>query len=92
MTAQEIAWRGFFLGKCMRRCPYGICAVFSSVLFAMGHMADAGILLLLYGLSFVFIDGMMFWVIFKKTGNCLLGTVLHIIRNAAGLLVCFFML
>lgn len=86
---EEIAWRGFFLGKSMQRLPFWLCAIISSVLFAMGHISQAGILLLLYDLCFVFIDSMIFSIVFKKSGNCLVSTVSHILGNAAGLLVCY---
>lgn len=89
---EEIAWRGFFLGRSMQKLPFWLCALLSSLLFAMGHISDAGILLLLYDLSFVFIDSVIFSVIYKKSGNCLISTVSHIIGNAAGLLVCFFLI
>ena len=88
---EEIAWRGFFLGRSMQKLPFWLCAVFSSILFAMGHIADAGIWLLLYDLSFVFIDSMIFSVIYKKSGNCLVSTVSHIAGNAVGMLLCLFL-
>lgn len=88
---EEIAWRGFFLGKSVQRFPFWLTAVGASLLFAMGHVSDASILLLLYDLSFVFIDSMVFSVLYKKTGNCLVSAVSHIIGNAVGLLVCFFL-
>ncbi len=89
---EEIAWRGFFLGNSMKKFPFWLCAVVSSVLFAMGHISDAGIWLLLYDLSFVFIDSMIFSIIFRKSGNCLVSTVSHILGNVAGLIVCFFLI
>ncbi len=85
---EEIAWRGFFLHRAAQKVPFALAAVVSSLLFAMGHISDAGVGLLLYDLLFVFIDSMIFSIIFKKSGNCLVSTVSHIIGNAAGILVC----
>ena len=36
---EEIAFRGFFVGKGMKRFPFWLCAVVSSVAFAAGHIA-----------------------------------------------------
>ena len=85
---EEIAWRGFFLERSMRRFPFLLCAVVSSVLFAMGHISDAGIALLLYDLSFVLIDSILFSVIYKKSGNCLVSAASHVLGNAVGLMAC----
>lgn len=85
---EEIAWRGFFLNRVMEKAPFWLAAIVSSILFAMGHISDAGIGLLLYDLVFVFIDSMIFSVVFRKSGNCLVSTASHILGNAVGLLIC----
>lgn len=89
---EEIAWRGFFVGKTMNRYPFWLCAVASSVLFACGHISDGAIGLLLYDLSFVFIDSLIFSVVYRKSGNCLVSTVSHVIGNAVGLAMTFVMM
>ena len=86
---EEIAWRGFFVGKSMGRFPFWLCAVVSSVLFACGHISDGAVILVLYNIFFVFIDSLIFTVIYKKSGNCLVSTLSHIIGNAVGMAVCF---
>lgn len=85
---EEIAWRGFFLGKGMDKFPFWPWAIFSSALFAMGHIANGSFPLVLFDLSFVFLDSLIFSVIFRKTGNCLVSTLAHILGNAVGLVVC----
>ena len=86
---EEIAWRGFFVGKTMNRYPFWLCAVVSSALFACGHISDGAIGLLLYDIGLVFLDSLIFSVIYRKSGNCLVSTVAHIIGNAAGIAVSF---
>ncbi|WP_455580697.1 CPBP family intramembrane glutamic endopeptidase [Dysosmobacter sp.] len=86
---EEIAWRGFFVGKSMGRFPFWLCAIVSSLLFAIGHISDGAAGAILYDIGFVFIDSMIFAVIYKKSGNCLVSTVSHIIGNAVGLAYCF---
>lgn len=86
---EEIAWRGFFLGSAMRKLPFWVCAAVSSALFAMGHVASGNTALVLYDIAWVFIDSMVFCVVFKKSGNCLISTVSHILGNAVGLILTF---
>ncbi len=85
---EEIAWRGFFLGKSMQKFPFWICAVVSSVLFAAGHIAVGNPVLVLYDVATIFIDSMIYAIIFRKSGNCLISTVSHILCNATGIVAC----
>ncbi len=82
---EEIAWRGFFLGKSMKVFPFWLCAIVSSVLFAAGHITIGNFGLVFYDVVTIFIDSIIYAVIFKKTGNCLVSTVSHILCNAAGI-------
>lgn len=85
---EEIAWRGFFLGKSMQKFPFWLCAVVSSVLFAAGHIAVGNFVLVLYDVATIFIDSMIYAIIFCKSGNCLISTVSHILCNATGIVAC----
>lgn len=86
---EEIGWRGFFLGKAMDRLPFWPGAVFSSALFALGHLSAGSLPVVLFDLGSVFLDSLIFSVIFRKTGNCLASTLAHILGNFLGLAVCF---
>ncbi len=89
---EEIAWRGFFLGFSSSRFPFILCAIASSVLFAMGHVDEGKTWIVLYDTALVFIDSMIFSFVFRKSGNCLVSTASHIIGNAVGLFICFVIL
>ncbi len=86
---EEIAWRGFFLGKSMQKFPFILCAVVSSALFAVAHFAVGGFALVFYDIATIFIDSMIYSLIYRKTGNCLISTVSHILCNATGFVVVF---
>lgn len=88
---EEIAWRGFFLGKSMGRFPFWPCAVVSSALFAIGHTAPGNIVLVLFDIGFVFADSIIYSIVFKKAGNCLISTVSHIMGNTVGIIICLAM-
>ncbi len=82
---EEIAYRGFFLGKGMKIFPFWLCAVVSSVVFAAGHIAAGNIGIVLYDVACVFIDSLIFSVIYHKSGNCVISTFSHILGNAVSI-------
>lgn len=63
--------------------PFWLCAVVSSALFAAGHSAVGNFGLFFYDMVTIFIDRILYALIFKKAGNCLIRTVSHILCNAA---------
>ena len=82
---EEIAYRGFFLGKGAKIFPFWLCAVVSSAVFAAGHIAPGNIGLVAYDVAGVFIDSLIFSVIYHKSGNCIISTFSHILGNAVSL-------
>ena len=79
---EEIAYRGFFLGKGMKIFPFWFCAVVSSLAFAAGHIATGDMGIVVYDIAAVFIDSLIFSVIYHKSGNCVISTFSHILGNA----------
>ena len=86
---EEIAYRGFFLGKGMKIFPFWLCAVVSSLAFAAGHVAAGNIKVVLYDIAGVFIDSLIFSVVYHKSGNCVISTLSHILGNAISLVAVF---
>ena len=86
---EEIAYRGFFLGKGMKIFPFWLCAVVSSAVFAAGHIAAGNIGVVLYDVACVFIDSLIFSVIYHKSGNCVISALSHILGNAISLVAVF---
>lgn len=82
--AEEIAFRGFFIGKGIKLFPYWLCVVVSSTIFAIAHLAAGNIGVLVFDIGGIFIDGLIYAMIFKKTGNCVISTVAHILCNVSG--------
>lgn len=80
---EEIAWRGFFLGKKSEKIPFWIWAVFSSVLFAIGHVSQHALPIVLYGTGFNFLCSLILCRLFQKTNNCMISTIGHILGNYA---------
>lgn len=86
---EEIAYRGFFLGKGMKIFPFWLCAVVSSLTFAAGHITAGNIGVVLYDIAAVFIDSLIFSVVYHKSGNCVISTLSHIIANAISIVETF---
>lgn len=82
---EEIAYRGFFLGKGMKMCPFWLCAAVSSAVFAAGHIAAGNVGVVLFDVAGVFVDSLIFSVIYRKTDNCAVSTLAHILGNTAGI-------
>ncbi|MBO5033201.1 MAG: CPBP family intramembrane metalloprotease [Lachnospiraceae bacterium] len=86
---EEIAYRGFFFGKSAKLFPIWVCAVVSSAAFAAGHIATGNTGIVAYDIATVFIDSLIFSVIYHKTGNCVISTFSHILGNAISLVAVF---
>lgn len=84
---EEIAWGGFFLGKSMRILPFWLCAILSSLLFAIAHISSGSVELVSYDIFMIFVDSIIYAMIYKKSGNCLISALSHIIGNATGILL-----
>ncbi|MBR0137444.1 MAG: CPBP family intramembrane metalloprotease [Erysipelotrichaceae bacterium] len=86
---EEIAFRGFFIGKGEKLLPFWACAVLSSLIFSAAHYATGNTAVVLYDLAGIFIDALIYAMIYKKTGNCLISTIGHFLCNVTGLVVAF---
>ena len=86
---EEIAFRGFFVGKGMKVFPYWACALSSSLVFALAHFSEGPAAVVCYDLIGIFIDALIYATIYRKTENCVISTIAHFLCNAAGLFVVF---
>ena len=84
---EEIAWRGFFLGKSMRILPFWLCAILSSLLFAIAHISSGSVGLVSYDIFMIFVDSIIYAMIYKRSGNCLISALSHILGNTTGILL-----
>ena len=84
---EEIAWRGFFLGKSMRILPFWLCVILSSLLFAIAHISSGSVGLVSYDIFMIFVDSIIYAMIYKKSGNCLISALSHILGNTTGILL-----
>ena len=86
---EEIAFRGFFVGKSMKYFPFWICVLVSSISFAAGHIAVGNVGLVIFDIATIFIDSVIFAVVYNKTENCMISTISHILGNSVAILITF---
>ena len=78
---EEIAWRAFFqkqLGKMMPIIP---ALLLTSLLFSFGHIVFASPLVVVYDIFFVFINSVLYGIVFYRTDNAWVSAIAHFLAN-----------
>ncbi len=86
---EEIAFRGFFTGKGMKLTGFWPVALCSSVFFALAHLAEGSPAIVIYDLAGIFLDAIVYSLIYRKTGNCLISMVCHFLINTVAVVLIF---
>lgn len=81
---EEIEFRAFFVGKGMKRFPFWPVAVAGAVLFAAAHYAAGPAGIVAWDLGGIFIDAILFAILYRRTGNCLISFIPHFLNNMIG--------
>ena len=84
VLGEEIEFRAFFVGKGMKRFSFWPVAVAGAVLFAAAHYAPGAAGIVAWDLSGIFIDAILFAILYRKTGNCLISFIPHFLNNMIG--------
>ena len=87
VLGEEIAFRGFLLGKGSKILPTTVCLIGSATLFALAHIATGSQAIVFYDLFGVFYDAVFYALAFLRSGNCLVSYVPHCLNNFLGLLL-----
>lgn len=81
---EEIAWRAFFQKQISKIMPLIPSLILTSALFSIGHFNFGTPLIVLYDLLFIFIDSMIYGLIFRKTDNAWCSFIAHFLANLLG--------
>lgn len=87
---EEIAWRAFFqkqLSKGLSTLPV---LLISSVLFALGHWTQGSTIVVLYDVFFVFLNSILYGIVFYKSTNAWVSAMSHFIANLFSVIVLAF--
>lgn len=84
VLGEEIEFRAFFVGKGMKRFSFWPVAVAGAVLFAAAHYTAGPAGIVAWDLGGIFIDAILFAILYRKTGNCLISFIPHFVSNMLG--------
>ncbi len=84
VLGEEIEFRAFFVGKGMKRFSFWPAAIAGAVLFAAAHYAAGAAGIVAWDLGGIFIDAILFAILFRRTGNCLISFIPHFLNNMIG--------
>ena len=84
VLVEEIEFRAFFVGKGMKRFSFWPVAIAGAVIFAAAHYAAGHAGIVARDLAGIFIDAILFAILYRKTGNCLISFIPHFLNNMIG--------
>lgn len=78
---EEIAWRAFFQRQLNKALPIMQVLLISSALFALGHFKVGSVGVVAFSMISVFINSVLYGVVFHKTNNAWISTISHFVAN-----------
>lgn len=84
---EEIAWRGFFQRQLTKAIPFVPTLVISSFLFSICHLSAGNVIVVVYDTVFIFINSIIYGVVFHKTENAWVSWIAHFLANLFGTIV-----
>lgn len=84
---EEIAWRAFFQKQLNNVFPIMYTLLISSVLFAIGHISNGNTIIVIYDVFFVFINSILYGIIFYKSNNAWVSAISHFTANLFSVIV-----
>jgi len=89
---EEIAWRAFFQKQLNKFLSIRHTLLISSVLFAIGHISSGNTTIVIYDIFFVFINSILYGIIFYKSNNAWISAISHFTANLFSLMVLIFLI
>lgn len=84
---EEIAWRAFFQKQLNKWLPIIPTLILTSILFSLGHFTASNIAVTSYDIFFIFINSLLFGVVFYKTNNAWISAISHFLANLYAVIV-----
>ena len=84
VLGEEIEFRAFFVGKGMKHFPFWPIAIAGAVLFAAAHYTAGAAGIVAWDLGGIMIDAILYAILYRKTGNCLISFIPHFLNNMIG--------
>ncbi|MBN3555795.1 CPBP family intramembrane metalloprotease [Fictibacillus nanhaiensis] len=87
---EEIAWRAFFQNQLSKYIPIIPTIILTSIIFSLGHFAVGNAVVVSYDIFFIFINSVIYGVIFYKTNNAWISAISHFIANVFSIILISF--
>lgn len=87
---EEIAWRAFFQNQLNKVLSIIPVLLISSVLFGIGHFNQGNANIVFFDVFFVFINSILYGIIFHKTKNAWVSAISHFVANLFSIIVLVF--
>jgi len=84
---EEIAWRAFFQQTLSKLLPITPVLLLTSLLFTMGHFQVGDPTVVGFGLFFIFLNSILYGLIFHKTKNAWVSALSHFVANVVEVLL-----
>ncbi|WP_187118952.1 CPBP family intramembrane glutamic endopeptidase [Bacillus marasmi] len=84
---EEIAWRAFFQKQLNKVLPIVPTLLISSLFFAFGHISVGNSFIVTFDIFFVFINSILYGIIFYKTNNAWVSALSHFIANLFSIII-----
>jgi len=84
VLGEEIEFRAFFVGKGMKHFSFWPVAIASALLFAAAHFTAGAAGIVAWDLGGIFIDAILYALLYRRTGNCLISFIPHFLNNMIG--------
>jgi uncharacterized protein len=88
---EEIAWRAFFQKQLNKAFSIIPVLLISSVLFAIGHFNPGNVTIVIYDIFFIFINSILYGIIFYKSKNAWISAISHFGANLFSVIVLVFL-
>ena len=88
---EEIAWRAFFQKQLSKVFSIIPVLIVSSILFALGHLREGNIIVVMYDIFFVFINSILYGIIFYKSNNGWISAISHFSANLFSVIILVFL-
>jgi membrane protease YdiL (CAAX protease family) len=84
---EEIVFRAFLQGRLSLFINSQLAIVLSSIVFAAVHFTAGVVVVVVMDLISVFVDSLLFGIIFKRSNNVFVSTIAHFLGNSFGMLI-----
>lgn len=82
--AEEICFRGFFQRKLGIYINTNVAMIITSLLFALGHFSMGSPAVVIYDITWIFIDSIIYGMLFNKTKSIYVCWISHFLANICG--------